>query len=80
MIHAETLKEFGEGWVTEPMKVQDWMLDEYSFTRRIPVEQWSASKGHYVRIVDHCTESLLKALTPQDGKLRERPVKQLSWA
>ena len=60
----KTKEDAQVGWMQVPRKLRAQDLHDYSFTRRIGVNEWREhTKEWRLRVVDHATESLANFAT-----------------
>ena len=76
VVHDAVMEDVAHGAMGEPFLLKSEHLDEISLTRRIPVWTEKDSGELKCRVVDHYTESMMKACT----KTPEKPATQgLEW-
>ena len=77
-VYDQTLADANDGFMSDPVPLDEVDLDEVSLTRRIPVRELRA-KGWRTRVVDHFTESETNPAVEAVDKVKHDSVCLLVW-
>jgi hypothetical protein len=77
-VHLQTIKDAELGFMSYPVPLESLQSTTMLLTRRIPVEEIREGKTR-VRVVDHCSESMLNSLGQGDTKMQNESIDWLMF-